>query len=194
MMAIGLFLCMLFLSIYTALISIYVGSDNNSALGACVAMLFFYAPSFTTFLDGLTFLYATEIWPSHLRANGQSIAIAVYCVCNVAWLQSSPTAFASIGWKFYFFFIFFCAFGCLLSLFYFPDTRHKPLEEIAALFGDEDLVMVYQQDLDHSQIPMSTIEACIPGLVPSSHTNNDSEKQPQAEFSDSQEHAENVGG
>lgn len=32
--------------------------------------------------------------------------------------------------------------------FLFPDTRFKPLEEIAALFGDVDEVAVYQTEIE----------------------------------------------
>lgn len=32
--------------------------------------------------------------------------------------------------------------------FYFPDTNGLPLEEIAALFGDEEDVAVFQRDID----------------------------------------------
>jgi hypothetical protein len=31
--------------------------------------------------------------------------------------------------------------------FTFPDTLNKPLEEVAAMFGDDYLVAVYQRDL-----------------------------------------------
>ena len=33
-------------------------------------------------------------------------------------------------------------------LFLFPDTRGLPLEEIAAMFGDEDEVAVYQAEIE----------------------------------------------
>jgi hypothetical protein len=32
--------------------------------------------------------------------------------------------------------------------FLFPDTNGLPLEEIAALFGDEDEIAVYQREID----------------------------------------------
>ena len=33
-------------------------------------------------------------------------------------------------------------------LFFFPDTKGVPLEEIAALFGDADEVAIYQREID----------------------------------------------
>ena len=32
--------------------------------------------------------------------------------------------------------------------FFFPDTKGLPLEEVAALFGDEDEIAVYQREID----------------------------------------------
>jgi hypothetical protein len=31
---------------------------------------------------------------------------------------------------------------------FWPDTRNMPLEEIAAIFGDQDEVAIYQRDID----------------------------------------------
>ena len=83
--------------------------------------------------------------------------------CSV-WLQAAPTAFAHIGWKYYIFFILFSGLGASCAFFVFPDTLHKPLEEVAAMFGDHDLVMVYQKELDSAHVPLETIEEIIPGM------------------------------
>jgi len=32
--------------------------------------------------------------------------------------------------------------------FFFPNTKGLPLEEVAALFGDEDEIAVYQREID----------------------------------------------
>lgn len=37
--------------------------------------------------------------------------------------------------------------GCVVWFLY-PDTRFKPLEEIAAIFGDVDEVAVYQTEIE----------------------------------------------
>lgn len=63
------------------------------------------------------------------------------------WTSAAPAAFASIGWGYYLFFIVQAFLGGVAALLFFPDTARKPLEEIAALFGDQDVV-VFQQDLD----------------------------------------------
>ena len=40
-----------------------------------------------------------------------------------------------------------CVASATIMYFTFPDTLNKPLEEVAAMFGDDDLVAVYQRDL-----------------------------------------------
>ena len=66
---------------------------------------------------------------------------------NIIWLQSAPTAFKNIGWKFYLAFIIPGSIGGILMWIYFPDTLGLPLEEVAAIFGDADEVAVYQRDI-----------------------------------------------
>lgn len=129
-------------------------------------MIFCYNVSFELGLDGPEFFYQAEIWPSHLRAKGYALATCVYSGINVVWLQAAPTAFATIGYYYYIIFIFFSFFGSAMAFFYFPDTLHKPLEEVAALFGDADLVAVYQRQLGGSEMeaPLEEIEASMPYL------------------------------
>lgn len=64
------------------------------------------------------------------------------------WTQVSPIAFAHIHWRFYIVFIVCCFVSGTVVLFTFPDTLGKPLEEVAALFGDDDLVALYSQEMD----------------------------------------------
>jgi hypothetical protein len=72
-----------------------------------------------------------------------------YSLINILWTQVAPTAFANIGWKFYLVFVV-CSvvFGTAI-IFIYPDTLNKPLEEVAAMFGDEDLIAVYSGGSTH---------------------------------------------
>jgi len=83
-------------------------------------------------------VYIGELFPSHLRAKGFTLGIAGITLMNVIFLEAAPTAFANIGWKFYLLFIFLSTFSAIIILLFWPDLRHKPLEEIAAIFGDDD--------------------------------------------------------
>jgi hypothetical protein len=75
------------------------------------------------------------------------VLLASYCLVKILWLQISPTAFANIGWKFYMVFIYMSLMGPAIMYFIFSFMLNKPLGEIARLFGDDDLVAIYQEDI-----------------------------------------------
>ena len=103
--AFGVFGCMATLIVEAALVATYVPSNNNSALQAAVAMFFVFQLFYGMCLDGTQFSYLSEMWPSHLRAKGVCLGVSMISLMNIIWLQSAPTAFANIGWKFYLAFI-----------------------------------------------------------------------------------------
>lgn len=78
-------------------------------------------------------------------------------VTNIIWLEAAPTAFATIGWKYYLFFIIITAIACATALLWFPNTLHKPLEEIAAMFGEDDMVVLFQKNLTKDEIGADTL-------------------------------------
>ncbi|GAB7356242.1 hypothetical protein MBLNU459_g7058t2 [Dothideomycetes sp. NU459] len=87
-----------------------------------------------------------------ISAWGMAIGVAGFCLVDILWLELAPTAQAAIGWKYYLVFISLSVFGAMFMYTTFPNTLGLPLEEIAKLFGDEDLVAVYQENihLDHN--------------------------------------------
>jgi hypothetical protein len=117
-----------------------------------VAFIFLFGCSFELCLDGPEFFYIQEIWPSHLRAKGGAIAFMVYNAINICWLQAAPDAFETISWKFFLVFIIFAALGSITVFLFFPDTSHKPMEEVADMFGDRDLVIVHQNTITSEMI------------------------------------------
>jgi hypothetical protein len=87
------------------------------------------------------------MWPTHLRSKGISLGVAIISFTNIVWLQAVPTAFITIGWKFYLAFIIPSTIGGLIIWFFFPNTNGLPLE-VAAIFGDEADVAVYQREIN----------------------------------------------
>lgn len=96
---------------------------------------------------GPEWAYLGEMFPTHIRSKGYSLAMSVLALANVVYTQAAPTAFATVGWKYYILFIVLTFIGGVVVWVWYPDTRHLPLEELAALFGDEDDVAVYQADI-----------------------------------------------
>lgn len=155
---IGVLAVTVILSIETALVATYVGTTNKAGLSAATAFLFLFLFTFNLFLEGPSFYYAAEIFPTHLRSKGMTIAVASFCIINILWLELAPTAFATIAWKYYLVFICLSLVGAAVIYFTFPDTLGLPLEEVARLFGDEDLVAVYQQDIHVDPMKHEVVE------------------------------------
>ncbi|KAF2013703.1 MFS transporter [Aaosphaeria arxii CBS 175.79] len=147
-LAIGILGCMVCLIVEAALVAEFVPSNNTAALQAAVAMFFLFQLPYGVCLDGPQFAYLGELFPTHLRAKGVSLGVAMISFTNIIWLQAAPTAFQNIGWKFYLVFIIPGTIGGLVIWNFFPDTNGMPLEEIAALFGDEHEVAVYQNEIN----------------------------------------------
>ena len=93
-MAIGVFGCMVVLSIEAAIVASFVPSTNYNALRAGVAFLFLIEVPYDLCLDGMQFTYLAELWPMHLRAKGMSLGVAMISLMNIMWLQAAPSAFA----------------------------------------------------------------------------------------------------
>lgn len=75
------------------------------------------------------------------------MCIASYALINIMWTQVAPIAMTSIKWKFYMVFVALCVVQSAIMFFFFPNTLNKPLEEVAALFGDEDLVAIFEREV-----------------------------------------------
>jgi hypothetical protein len=146
--AFGVLGCMASLIVEAALVANFVPSNNQSALQAAVAMFFVFQVFYGLALDGTQFSYLGEIFPTHLRAKGVCLGVAMISLTNIVWLQSAPTAFVTIGWKFYLCFIIPGTIGAVCMWIWFPDTNGLPLEEVAAIFGDADEVAIYQREIE----------------------------------------------
>jgi hypothetical protein len=152
-LSIGVIACMCIVIVETALQATFLTSGNKAGLSAAIAFLFLFLFTFNLFIEGPSLYYTSEIFPTHLRSKGMCINVAGFAITAILWLEIAPTAFKDIGWKYYLVFISISVFGAAIIFFIFPNTLHKPLEEVAAMFGDNDLVAVFQQDIqvDHEK-------------------------------------------
>ena len=160
-MSIGVLGCMIVLSVEAGIIanvSSFIADNNFTGLRAGVAFLFLIEVPYDFFLNGMQFIYISEVWPMHLRAKGMSLGVAMISLMNIVWLQSAPEAFANIGWKFYLCFIIPGVIGSVIMWFFFPDTLGLPLEEIAGIFGDHDEVAGYMRDIQITDEDIAHVE------------------------------------
>ncbi|OCK78500.1 MFS transporter, partial [Lepidopterella palustris CBS 459.81] len=139
----GMLIVAIPLACEAAMTKLYIGTNNVAGLRAGVAFLYIYIFLYGIFLDGPGYFYANEIFPTHLRSKGATCCVASYSLINIMWTQVSPVAFRTIHWKFYMVFIACSVVAAVIMFFTYPDTLNKPLEEVASMFGDGDLVAHY---------------------------------------------------
>lgn len=81
--------------------------------------------------------YPAEIMPTAIRPVGVAAAYMAQHVLIIVLVQCTPTAIETISWRFFLIFVCASAISLVLFVVFYPETRNKTLEELAAVFGDE---------------------------------------------------------
>ena len=121
------------------------GSANLGRAGVAAAYLFlaFYSVG----IDVAGVVFYSELFPNHVRTKGIALSIATISLTDLVYLQVAPTAFATIGWKYWLVFIIITFFGFFWTWRFIPETKGIPLEEMSSIFGDSEDVAVYARDI-----------------------------------------------
>lgn len=106
------------------------------AIVLCVACVMFYVAFFSIGLGPIAWVYASEIFPLKLRAQGVSMAVAINRVTSglISMTFISLYNAITIGGAFFLY----ASVGVLAWVFFYtllPETQGKSLEEIESLFG-----------------------------------------------------------
>lgn len=125
------------LSLMSALIKTYLNTDDLPGINATVAFYFIFGAFFTSTIECTAYVYGSEIWPTHLRSEGSTIAYVSFFANAIAYSSPVSVALDTIGWKFYLVFVSVTFASTLVILFYFPETKNLTLEEINVKFGDK---------------------------------------------------------
>lgn len=118
-------------------LALFEGTANKAGNSAAVFFLYLHLAFYGSCIDGSTYVFASEIWPTHLRAKGFAISVAGLFLGSLILLVSAPTGFANVGWKFYLVMATVSFVNVFIIGWFFPETKGLPLEEIAARFGDK---------------------------------------------------------
>ncbi|KAF2106479.1 MFS transporter [Lophiotrema nucula] len=138
-MLIGSTGCVVCVTCLCALTAEFLGTTNIAGLRAAVFFIFFYIFWWCFFIDATQYVYIAEIFPNHLRPQGVALGLSSFYLASEITLVGAPVALNAIGWKFYLVLI--CPSIVYIGLIYllFPETKGRTLEEIGALFGDENI-------------------------------------------------------
>lgn len=73
-------------------------------------------------IDTNSFIYCSEIFPSHIRSKGMAWSVGTLFLTTIPYLEAAPTAFAEVGWKHYLLFIILTAINIPVIYFLFPEV------------------------------------------------------------------------
>ncbi|KAL3489012.1 general substrate transporter [Aspergillus germanicus] len=123
----------------------FQNTDNRIGKGFAILGIYLFVVIYYGMLNSTTWLYGAEVLPIALRSKIMGLAAASHFIVNVGITEAGPSAFANIHENYYYVFVACTLFFLVIAYFYFPETKRKTLEEIAASFGDR---VIDAEDVD----------------------------------------------
>ncbi|EJF64770.1 general substrate transporter [Dichomitus squalens] len=126
-------------SVLTAIVASFPPdeSTNLAAQRAGIAMIFLTSIFFSLSFGPVSWVLASEVFPTRTRSIGTSVATCANWAFNVLFSQVSNIAITNISWRYYLVFIVLNAIDFIIIGLFFPETKGLTLEQMAELFGDE---------------------------------------------------------
>lgn len=119
-------------------VGIKPGPDGHKPYGEGVAIAFlffvfalFYKPSW----GATVWIYTGEVFSQNVRAHAVAMASQWQHVCSAIVSQFFPLFLQNCGFYTFFFFAGVNALLCLFTIFFIPESKGVPLEEMDTLFG-----------------------------------------------------------
>ncbi|SCV36687.1 related to sugar transporter [Fusarium fujikuroi] len=119
--------------------------QSFSLNAAAIFFLYMHIAFFSSCIDASTYIYASEIFPTRMRATGISVSLSGLFLASLTFTQAASSAFAQIGWKYYILFTVLSIAMLITLCLWFPETKGLTLEEIAGLFN-ETVAVVDEED------------------------------------------------
>lgn len=136
------------------------GFTNPSMGKAVLAMIFLTGLAYNLGLNGLPYLYFTEVLPSKVRATGLAYAGISQACWTVYNGFVNAIALDNIGSRYYLVFVCFLLFEFVLVYFFCPETYGYTLEEVSKIFGDyaepdfDFTAVEKQEEIEHGIPPV----------------------------------------
>jgi MFS family permease len=126
----------------------YLGTDNVAGQRAAIFFIFLFIFFWSTFIDATQYLYVSEIFPTHLRAQGMAVSMVGLYSGSIILLCAGPIALDNIHWKFFLILIIPTALHFVIIFFFYPETKQRSLEDINEAFGDKVAVHYYHATIE----------------------------------------------
>lgn len=110
-------------------------TTNHNALRASVAMNFVFSIFFTS-LGVISWIFAGEVFTTHMRARGTSLSTFTNWASNLIFAQCSPLALSKMGYKYFYIFVAFNWTAAFIVWKFYPETQNKRfLEDVPEVVG-----------------------------------------------------------
>ena len=127
LMAAGLTGCVIALVGACGTVVSFSKTGNKSTAAAAVFFLFLHIGFYSSTMDATSYIYATEIFPTPMRAKGTAISVCGLFVATIIFLEAAPRAFGTIGGYYYLVFAVITLVMAIVMLLYFPEVGVSPL-------------------------------------------------------------------
>ncbi|KAH7928914.1 hypothetical protein BV22DRAFT_164149 [Leucogyrophana mollusca] len=146
---------LVFWTLQTICFAVDSEKGNITAGHAYIAMIFMFSAFYTMAFSPLIVSYTVEILPYALRAKGFVFFNFVISLSLIFNQYVNPIALAALGWKYYLVYLFWLCFEAVYLWLYVVETRHRTLEETAALFdGDDTVAQIAEKAAVSAGIPL----------------------------------------
>lgn len=133
----GGYMCAATLIVEAVLQKYYIDGTSKSGTNAAVALYFIFIFVYGSTVDCAAYVYVSEIWPTHLRSQGNTIGLASFFAFAIAYTSPATLAFQQVGWKYYWVMISVCIASATAILFVCPEvSKLLPLELLFSLHKD----------------------------------------------------------
>ncbi|EXJ74870.1 uncharacterized protein A1O5_01566 [Cladophialophora psammophila CBS 110553] len=133
------------------------GSTNATYGRLAIFSMFLFNFGYAFIMNSFGYAYIPEILPTPVRAVGTAIMMLVFNGMIILLVQVTPIAIKNITWRYFLVFIVCDVIFTIAFYFMFPETSGKPLEEVAALFGDPIAETLQEAELHMQEKPIKVL-------------------------------------
>ncbi|KIW78343.1 hypothetical protein Z517_08178 [Fonsecaea pedrosoi CBS 271.37] len=112
---------------------------SAGGIAACAFMYVYIIGSVTGF-SGIPFIMQNEVVPTNLRAVSGGLSMFTQWTFSLVITKTTPYMITSMGYGMFFLFGGLWVIAILFVYFFVPETKGVPLEHMAAVFGQKDVV------------------------------------------------------
>lgn len=134
-------------------------AHKKQVASGSVAFFFLYYVFFGIGMQGVPWLYPTEINSLAMRTKGAAIGAATNWIFNFMVVEITPIGIQSLQWKFYIVWTVLNASFVPLMYFFYPETAGRTLEDIDLYYQESPPLLVFRdKDVISSKRPAKYAE------------------------------------